>query len=255
MTEAAVELRGVEFGYGREPVLRDLDLRAPEGRVTALLGPNGSGKTTLLKLILGLRRPRAGVVRVFGEDRTSLSPRLMGRRAGLVPQVERIPFDLALEEYVVLGRAPYLHLLQVPGEEDRRIARQAIADVGLEGLTGRSVLSFSGGELQLAAVARALAQQPRLLLLDEPTSHLDLRNRRRVLEVLEGQVAAGRTVLMTTHDPNAAAAVAGYVILLREGRVAVEGAPQDVLTADHLSAAFEVEIQVEVVRGRPTVLP
>ncbi len=255
MSEAAVELQGVGFGYGREPVLRDLDLRLPEGDVTALLGPNGSGKTTILKLILGLLRPQRGTVVVFGEDRATVSPRRMGRRAGLVPQVERIPFDLVLEEYVVLGRAPYLHLLQVPGEEDRRIARQAIADVGLGDLTGRSVLSFSGGELQLAAVARALAQQPRLLLLDEPTSHLDLRNRRRVLEVMRTQVDAGRSVLMTTHDPNAAASVAGHVVLLREGRVTASGPPGEVLTSERLSAAFDVDIQVEVVRGRPTVLP
>lgn len=255
MTGTAIEFRGVEFGYGQEPVLRGLDLRAPNGQITALLGPNGSGKTTILKLVLGLRRPQSGAVMVFGEDRSTLSPRLMGRKAGLVPQVERIPFDLALEEYVVLGRAPYLHLLQVPGDEDRRIARQAIADVGLEGLVGRSVLSFSGGELQLAAVARALAQQPRMLLLDEPTSHLDLRNRRRVLEVLQRQVEAGRTVLMTTHDPNAAASVAGHVILLRAGRVTASGTPDEVLTAGQLSAAFDVDIEVEVIRGRPTVLP
>ncbi len=254
MTGPALQLRGVAFGYTSDPVLAALDLEVPAGGVTALLGPNGCGKTTLLKLMLGLLRPDSGEIQVLGEPLDPRQRRSLSRRIGLIPQEEHVPFDLTLIEYVVLGRAPYLHLLQLPRPEDRDVARRALCDVGLDGLAHRPVPSLSGGERQLAAVARALAQQPRILLADEPTSHLDLRNRRAVLDVLAGQASNGRTVLMTTHDPNAAAAVAQQVVLLRRGAVLAAGAPADVICSTTLSQVYGVDIDVEIIRGRPTVL-
>ena len=254
MSIPALQLRGVSFGYTSTPVLTALDLEVPAGGVTALLGPNGCGKTTLLKLMLGLLIPDRGEITVLGEPLDPGQRRRLSRHIGLIPQEEHVPFDLTLMEYVVLGRAPYLHLLQLPREEDRDLARQALVAVGLEGLAHRPVPSLSGGEGQLAAVARALAQQPKILLADEPTSHLDLRNRRAVLDVLAGQNRLGRTVLMTTHDPNAAAAVARQVVVLRSGAVLAAGTPSEVICSDILSAAYGVPIEVETIRGRPTVL-
>jgi iron complex transport system ATP-binding protein len=250
----ALQLSGVSFGYTTEPVLTALDLEIPSGGITALLGPNGCGKTTLLKLMLGLLRPDSGEIRVLGDPLDPRQRRSLSRRMGLIPQEEHVPFDLTLIEYVVLGRAPYLHLLQLPRPEDRDVAHQALRDVGLWRLAQRPVPSLSGGERQLAAVARALAQQPRILLADEPTSHLDLRNRRAVLDVLADQARSGRTVLMTTHDPNAAAAVAQQVVALQRGAVAAAGAPAEVICSETLSQVYGVHIDVELIRGRPTVL-
>ena len=254
MSGAALQLRGVTFGYTSEPVLTALDLEVPAGKVTALLGPNGCGKTTLLKLMLGLLVPDSGEIRVLGEPLDPRQRRPLSRCIGLIPQEEHVPFDLTLIEYVVLGRAPYLHLLQQPRPEDRDEAHRALRDVGLHELAHRPVPSLSGGERQLAAVARALAQQPRILLADEPTSHLDLRNRRAVIDVLADQARHDRTVLMTTHDPNAAAAVAQQVVLLRHGAVLAAGAPADVICSRTLSQVYGVDIDVELIRGRPTVL-
>lgn len=254
MSELALSLQDIQFGYGRVKVLDDLSLDVPQQSITALLGPNGSGKTTILNLLLGILRPWSGSVRVLGDPIEGMDRRQLSRRLGLVPQQEQAPFALSVTEWVVLGRAPYLHLLQQPTAEDRRAARKSLLEVGLEGLANRLVPDLSGGEQQLASVARALTQQPAILLMDEPTSHLDLRNRRRVLDVMLKQSEGGRTVLMTTHDPNAAAAVASHVVLLKQGRITAQGPPGEVITEQRLSEVYDVQVRVETVRGQSVVL-
>jgi iron complex transport system ATP-binding protein len=170
----------VRFVYpaNDRPVFPQLTLDIAPGTVTAILGPNGVGKTTLLHLALGWLKPQAGHVALQGRPLGSYSRGEPGRKMGLVPQSEHTAFEYSLLEYVLLGRAPYLKPLEMPGPEDARIALDALARVGLAGWEGRSIARVSGGERQLVLVARALAQQPRFLLLDEPTSHLDLGTRR-----------------------------------------------------------------------------
>jgi iron complex transport system ATP-binding protein len=240
-------------GPGRA-VLRDLSLEIPAGAVTAILGPNGSGKTTLLRLLLGVLRPAAGTIRLAGRPQGSYSRRERGQFVGLVPQDEHIPFDFSVIEYVLLGRAPYLGPLQMPGEADRLVAREALRTTGLEQLQDRTLPSLSGGERQLATVARALAQQPRLLLMDEPTAHLDLSNQGRLLEIMRALVAGGVTLVLTTHDPNLAASVAGLCVLMREGQVLDAGPAEMTLTAEKLSATYGLPVQVFQVDGRRIIL-
>ncbi|MEW5717752.1 MAG: ABC transporter ATP-binding protein [Chloroflexota bacterium] len=241
-----LSLSDLRFGYAKKSptVLQGLSLDIPPGAVTAILGPNGAGKTTLLRIILGLLAPQAGKISIDGQPQKEYSRQQMSRLIGLVPQSEYVPFDFSVLEFVLLGRAPYLSPLEMPGETDRQIALEALRAIGLEHLQDRPTPSLSGGERQLAMVARALAQKPRILLLDEPTSHLDLGNRDRILGVLRALARDGVTIVFTTHDPNLVAATADYVVLMRRGALLAAGALAATLTAENLSATYGIPVQV-----------
>jgi iron complex transport system ATP-binding protein len=250
----AIHALGFRYGRGSPLVLDGLSLEVPRGAIAAILGPNGSGKTTLLHLLLGLYLPSAGSVEVFGHAPEHYSRGALSQLVGLVPQSEILAFELSVLEFVLLGRAPYLGLLDLPHASDRQVAWQALEQTGIASLAGRPVTSLSGGERQLATIARALAQQPRVLLLDEPTSHLDLGNRQRILNILRGLGDQQRTVVFTTHDPNAASAIADTVILVRDGRAVAEGSPHQVFTNDNLFATYGVPVEIVEVRGQPVVV-
>jgi iron complex transport system ATP-binding protein len=230
-----------------------LDLAVEAGSVTAILGPNGAGKSTLLHLALGWLKPSSGRVLLDGRSLAAMGRRELGRAMALVPQGERLPFALSVLDYVMLARAPYLTPLAMPGREDEEIAREAIAEVGLESVWARSVTTLSGGERQGALLARAFAQQPRLLLMDEPTAHLDLAHKARLVGLLRRRVASGLTVLLTTHEPDVAAAVATNLILLRDGCVRRSGPVADVFNAADLSATYGVTVRIGNVDGRQVV--
>lgn len=250
-TTPILALDDLYFAYAAQAqVLRGISLDILPGTITAILGPNGAGKTTLLRVILGLLKPQRGTIRLEGKPQKSFSRREMSRLVGLVPQSEYIPFDFSVLEFVLLGRAPYLGPLDMPRAADRTIALDALRMVGLEHLRERATPSLSGGERQLAMIARALAQQPRLLLLDEPTSHLDLSNRDRVLNVLRAQARAGVTVVFTTHDPNLAAVIADYVILMRQGALLAAGTLETTLTAENLTATYGIPVRVMRMDGQ-----
>jgi iron complex transport system ATP-binding protein len=255
-TQDMISVSGLSFSYNgaRRTILRDMALRIPEGTITAILGPNGSGKTTLLRLLLGVLRPQQGSIQLAGQPQDRYSRREMGKLVGLVPQDEHIPFDFSILEYVLMGRAPYLGTLAIPGEEDYQVAVDALLTTGLADMRARPLPNLSGGERQLAVVARALAQQPRILLMDEPTAHLDLGNKGRLLAIMRDLVAQGVTLVLTTHDPNLAASVAGHAVLVREGQVLDAGSPEVTLTAEKLSATYGVPVQVFQVDGKRIIL-
>ncbi len=252
-----ISLANVRFGYdGREhTVFEDLSLDIPGGTLTALLGPNGSGKTTLLHIILGVLSPASGGVLLAKRPRQHYTRRDIGKLMGLVLQDEYIPFNFSVMEYVLLGRAPHLHLLQTPSAEDRHVAEEALAEVGMIEMHERPIQSLSGGERQLVMIARALAQRPRILLLDEPTSHLDLSNKGRVLRIMRRLADRGVTVVFTTHEPALAADVAEFVVLLRQGQVLASGPMREALTSAHLSATYDVPVEVVEIAGRRVILP
>jgi len=256
MTEPLLTFDHIRFGYTPRgaAVLPDLCLEILPGTVTAILGPNGAGKTTLLHLILGWLKPQSGAIILDGKPLHSYARNELGRRIGLVPQSEMVAFDYTLLDFALFGRTPYLRPLEMPGAEDLAIARKALERVGIGHLTYRPVTGLSGGERQLGLVARALTQQPRLLLLDEPTSHLDLANKARLIQVLKRLNAEGVTVLFTTHEPEVASALATHLILMRDGRVRQVGTLPEVLTAPNLSALYGLPVEVVETNDRRLVI-
>jgi iron complex transport system ATP-binding protein len=250
-----IALSEIRFSYnGNEhAVFEDLSLKIPAGFTTAILGPNGAGKSTLLHLILGILTPASGLILLGQRPRQQYARRELGQMIGLVAQEETMPFNFTVLEYVLLGRAPYLLTLQMPGPEDGRIAHRALTTVGMETMAERPVQTLSGGERQLVMIARALAQQPRILLLDEPTSHLDLSNKGRVLQLIRRLADDGVTVVFTTHEPNLTA-VADYLVLMRHGQTLAAGPMDTVFTSGNLSQTYDVPVTVAQVDGHRVIL-
>ena len=251
----AVELQGVGFAYhAGKPVLEAVSLAVPAGCSLAVLGPNGIGKSTLLSLVAGHNRPHGGTVRLEGRDLPGYSHKELARLLGFVPQSEHLPFDYTCLEYCLHGRAPYLGPLELPGANDCAIASESLARAGLEGFEERSINELSGGERQLLMIGRALAQQPRLLVLDEPTSHLDLANKRRVTGMLSDLAGQGVTVILTTHEPEVAAATATHLALMGQGRIIRSGPLDELLTTECLSETYGTSVRVARVDGALVVL-
>jgi iron complex transport system ATP-binding protein len=248
--------QSVSYSYPEAPrrALSDFTYEVRTGSVTAILGPNGAGKTTLLRLALGWLQPQSGQVRLDGLPLAAYARRELGQAVALVPQSEHIAFDFAVLDYVSLGRAPYLRPLAMPGAEDLRIAGQALEQVGLAEYTQRSVTALSGGERQLALIARALAQKPRLLLLDEPTSHLDVGNKGKLVAVLSRLVELGVTVMLTTHEPDVASAVATQVVLVKGGQVLSSGTLEEEFTTGSLTRVYGRPVEVVRVGERQVAL-
>ncbi len=256
MNTLALEVRHLSFGYqGGRPVLHDVNLAAEAGSIMAVLGPNGAGKSSLLHVLLGLHRPWKGEIRFFGKPLSAYDRRSLSRTVGLVPQREHVPFAFRVEEYLLLGRSPHLGLLAQPTASDLEVVEAALSRLGIAHLRGREVASLSGGEHQLVLVARALVQGAAVMLLDEPTAHLDLGNKHRTLALLRSLAAEGRAIVLTTHDPHLAAYLADQVLLLRAGRVLFGGPPQEALTGERLSELYGVPVRVAQVGSRPCVLP
>ena len=249
-TQGILSLKGLEFGYDpRSCVLQDLSLEIPTGSITAILGPNGTGKTTLLHNMLGLLVPKKGQILLEGVSLSSYSRRKLSKLIGLVPQSEFIPFDFSVLEYVILGRTPYMRWMDMPTEADHQAALHALETLDLTALQQRPVTELSGGERQMVLLARALAQGPKILLLDEPTSHLDLSNKDRLLKILRQLVEGGVTIVFTTHDPDAAICAAQNVILMRAGRVLYAGSQDEVMISEKLSETYDVPVKVVHVDG------
>ncbi len=249
-----LEARGICCSFpGRGSVLRGLSFVAMPGTVTAVLGPNGSGKTTLLDICLGWRRPDRGTVQLHGRPLASWGREERARAMSLVPQRENVRFDFTVADYVLLGRSPHLAALGAPGPVDLALVHDALRTAGIAGLAERSIATLSGGEYQLMLVARSLAQQAALLLLDEPASQLDPANRLRVTDLLRRLADRGLSVVYTSHDPQAAAAAADTVHLLSKGRFAFSGTPRRTLTPDALRAVYGVPFRVAWTRRGPHV--
>ncbi len=248
----------VEFAYGPVPALRGFSLTIAPGAFVGVVGPNGSGTSTLVKLLSGYLRPQRGRVTLAGRDLAHLSPRDRARRIAVVPQDTPVTFDYTALEVVLMGRSPHLSMLGVETARDVAIARAAMGQTGTAAFQGRSLGALSGGERQRVLLARALAQQTPILLLDEPTAHLDVNFQIETLRLLRALHAErGVTVLAVLHDLNLASLYCDRLVMLMAGQLAAEGPPGAVLTADRLEAVYGARIWCEVhpVTERPYVLP
>jgi len=244
-----LELRGLAVGHGGRRVVSGLDLALEDGQVLCVLGPNGGGKTTLLKTLLGLLPPLAGEVRVVGATLHRSSRARTARIVAYVPQSHEICFAFSAEEVVLTGRTAHLGPFATPSARDRELARAALGTLGIEALRTRVYTTLSGGERQLVLIARALAQEPKLLVMDEPTSSLDLGNQGRVLRVVRRLAGARLGIVLSSHDPNHAFACADQVALLADGGLRALGPPRSALTPEHLQAAYGTAIRVASLPG------
>jgi iron complex transport system ATP-binding protein len=251
----SVELAGVSVAYGRAEVVHDVSASIGHGEWIALIGPNGAGKTTLLRAVAGLV-PFGGSIEVDGHPVTGSQRRELARRLALVPQSPRTPSELTVAEYVLLGRTPYSGYLATEARADRDAAATALARLGLAGFADRRLGSLSGGELQRVVLARALAQDAPLLLLDEPTAALDLGRQQQVLELVdELRRAHGLTVVAAMHDLSLAGQFADRLLLLDGGRLVADGPPAQVLSEGTIGALYAADVRVVHEDGAVFVLP
>lgn len=235
----------VSFAYGDRVVLTDVSLHVQPGEMVGVIGPNGSGKSTLLRLVCGLLRPSHGRIVIGQDDLTRLTREELARRVAVVPQNVSLPDNFTAGEIVLLGRTPHLGLFQSESRRDLSVTERALQLCEARPLAERRVGELSGGERQRVVIARALAQEPQLLLLDEPTSQLDISHQMGILNLISDLGRAQRlAILAVFHDLNLAAQYCDRLAVLRGGRILAEGTPKDVITAEIVEAAYGAEVCV-----------
>ncbi len=256
-----LQAASVSFAY-RGPadgeVLHNISLDVARGDMLGILGPNGSGKTTLLKILGGALTPRSGSVTLHERPVASWPRRELARRIAFVPQETYAPFDFHVVDIVLMGRFPHLGTFELEGPDDLAIARRALEATGTVEFESRQFNTLSGGEKQRVVIAAALAQEPELLLLDEPTASLDLGHQMEVQTLLQHlNVTSGMTMILSTHDLNLAASLCRRLVLLKDGQVLAAGPTDEVLTANSVRALYQVDAEVEHHgrAGRLTVVP
>ena len=243
----AIDVRELAFSYGGAPVLQNVSFSARGGEVIALLGPNGVGKSTLFRCLLGFLKPSQGEILIGGKPLSSYSHRDLAREIAYIPQSYSPTFNYTVRESVLMGVTARLGPLESPTEEQLLLVMQTLSQLGIAQLAGRGSQNISGGERQLMLIARALVQDARVLIMDEPTANLDYGNSYRVMERVARLGSKGYTVLFSSHDPNQAFRYATRVLALKDGTLLADGAPARVLTEPVLSALYGVSVAVRSV--------
>ncbi|MBX9360677.1 ABC transporter ATP-binding protein [Streptomyces sp. WAC04114] len=263
VTEPAAEgtsrlaARGVTVGYGGRVVIDELDVAIPPGVITTIIGPNGCGKSTLLKTLSRLLKPAKGAVVLDGEDIGRLRTRDVAKKLGLLPQAPVAPEGLTVADLVARGRHPHQSWLRQWSSDDAEVVERALAMTGVSDLADRPVDALSGGQRQRVWISMTLAQGTDLLLLDEPTTYLDLAHAVDVLDLVDDLHESGCTVVMVLHDLNLATRYSDNLVVMREGSVLAQGHPRDVITAELLDEAFGLKARVidDPVGDRPLIVP
>jgi len=235
----------VTAGYEKAPVIRDLTFAVPGGGITGVVGPNGAGKTTLFRTISRILKPWSGTVRFRGDDISGMPRREFARRVAVIPQFRMIPPPFTVEEFVSLGRYPHIGRLSPLKQQDRRIIAKILELLGLAHIRTRKVNALSGGEMQRAYLAQGLVQTPELLLMDEPTAHLDISQKIRVLDLIDSlSETVGLSVLVILHDLNLASGYCNRVLMLEKGEIRAAGTPEEVLTRRTIEEVYRTPVRV-----------
>ncbi len=244
--KSTVDIRNVSFAYEKQTVIRTLSLAVEKGVLLIIIGPNGSGKTTLVRLIAGSLRAADGSIDILGKPIQSYRRKFLARQVAMVPQMMALEFPFSVAEFVAMGRSPHLGLLGLTTAADTEIVNQAMRFTEIDQLAGRTLNQLSGGERQRALIARAICQEPRIILLDEPTAALDPAHQIRVMDLMEKLKEEQQvTVIMVSHDLNLASFYGDRILLLDQGRVIAHGSPARVLTGDNLEQAYGCTMLVD----------
>ena len=254
-----IELSNISFSYEEgHNVLKHISLKIGKGEFVGVLGPNGSGKTTLLKIISSVLKPQKGYLTLDGKRLESVRHKDRAKFIAVVAQETSIPFSFSALEVVLMGRAPYLPLFGFEKKEDIAVAKSAMEATDILNFAGRNIQELSGGERQRVIVARALAQQPRLILLDEPTTYLDIKHQMDLYRLMKKRnIEDGLTVITVLHDINLASTFCDRIIFLKDGRTVADGTPKDVINYAKIKEVFDTEVYVGIndLTGMPYYVP
>lgn len=239
-----ISVRGISFGYTDKKILEDIDLEISKGEIVTILGPNGSGKTTLIKLILGLLTPLKGSVRIDGIDIPGIGIREFARKIAYVPQSHKTVFPYSVTDIVLMGRIPHKTFFFKYSKDDLRVAHEALDKLSIQHLAQRPYTEISGGERQLAIIARALAQGAKTFILDEPASGLDYGNQLRLLEQIISLSKEGYTFIKSTHSPEHALWIGDRTIMIKDGSIVADGRSDDIINSENLFNIYNARVDV-----------
>lgn len=245
---ALIQCDNINFSYdGKRQILDNVSFSIEKGQLVTLLGPNGVGKSTLLNCITGLLKPQGGKVLLDGKDIFSLSRKSIARKVAYVPQKNSVPFDYLVKEFVVMGRTAHLGILTTPSDHDYKLVDAALLKLGITDLAERQINELSGGEQQKACIARALVQEPALVILDEPTAALDYGNQIKVLNLIKELLGLGFAVIQTTHNPDHCLMLGGHVAILDKQGILETGDCYKVLTEERLKRVYNTDLRLAYV--------
>lgn len=246
MNTPILHVQNLTAGYGAKKVIHDVNFSVAQGGIVGIIGPNGAGKTTLFRVITRLIKPMAGEVRYCGKDTVRMAARELAKAIAVLPQALALGFDFTVADFVRMGRLPHIGRWQSLQEKDIRIAEEMMRMTEVNGLAGSGITELSGGELQRVLLAQALTQEPELLLLDEPTSHLDIGHQVEIMDLVRKlNREKNLTTIMVLHDLNLAGLYCDELILLSEGKIFAKGAPAEVLTYQNIEAVYKTVVVVK----------
>ncbi|MEE3490416.1 ABC transporter ATP-binding protein [uncultured Methanobrevibacter sp.] len=238
------EVNNISFDYDGEEIFSNISFSIDKGDVLCILGPNGTGKTTLIKCLNGLHDINSGEILINGQNIKKLSFKQISKHIGYIPQAHIPSFPFKVFDVVLMGRAPYLNLTDSPKEEDKKIALDALKTLGIDDLKDKEYTNLSGGERQLVFLARVLCQKPDILILDEPTSHLDFGNQIKLLEIIDNLAKSGLSIIMSSHFPDHAFLSSTKVAIMKDRKFIDFGTPDDVVTEDNLRKAYSIDVRL-----------
>ncbi len=251
-----LDVKNISFSHDKEKIFDDISFSVEKGDVISILGSNGTGKTTLIKCINGLHKIDSGDIFIRGQNIQSLSFREISKFIGYIPQNHDATFPFKVLDVVIMGRAPYLSVNNLPKEKDTKIALSSLKTLGIEHLKDKEYTNLSGGERQLVFLARVLTQQPDMLILDEPTSHLDFGNQVKLLEILDELAKKGLSVVMSSHFPDHTFLSSNKVAVMKEGSFIDFGKPEDVVTEENLKKLYDIDVKlIDIEDGRKMCVP
>ena len=251
------DIKGLTFSYGTNEVIKGLDLSIKQGKVTTLIGANGCGKSTLFNLITKNLRPNSGEIRLEGKDISQVKLKDFARQVAIVHQYNTAPADISVENLVAFGRTPYHGFGSLSNsEEDEEKIKRALEITNTEKLKNKAVAQLSGGQKQRVWIAMALAQDTKILFLDEPTTYLDIRYQLQILKLVRKlNEEYGMTVIMVLHDINQSLYYSDEIVAMKDGRITAQGKPEEIITSELIKNVYDVELGISAVNGKPFVLP